>query len=383
MKKKAYDIVIIGGGIIGCALAFELAKRGRKDILLIEKEYLTSGATGRCGAGIRQQWGTVLNATLARDSTYIFEHLEEYTGYNGNCGLNQGGYLIVACTEPEWTQFQKNLELQHSLGIPSKKLTPQEAKEIVPHLNTEGLYGATFCQTDGHADPFHCTFAYAKGAERMGVEIATYTEVIGLRAAGGKIVGVETDKGYIEAGTVINATSYNASKITQMLGLDVPVYPERHQILITEPVNHIQGPMVISFYHHFYCQQTPHGSFIMGIGDPTEPVSYNINASWKFIEDCATQVTGLLPILKNIRVVRQWGGLYDMSPDRNPVIDEMKGINGFYTVAGFSGHGFMVAPKIAIILAQKLTGEKMDIDLGLFSAERYETGELLLEPSVV
>jgi len=381
--KKAYDIVIIGGGITGCALAFELAKRGRKDVLVIEKAYLTSGATGRCGAGIRQQWGTVLNATLSRDSVKVFEHLEEYTGYDGDCGLHQGGYLIVACTEAEWTQFQKNLELQHGLDIPSVKLTPQEAKEIVPHLNTEGLYGATFCQTDGHANPFHCTFAYAKGAERMGVDIATYTEVTGLRVAAGKIIGVETDKGYVETGTVVNATSYNASKITQMVGLDVPVFPERHQILITEPVNKIQDPMVISFHHHFYCQQTPHGSFIMGIGDPAEPVSYNINSNWKFLEDCATQVTGILPILKNIRIVRQWAGLYDMSPDRNPVIDEMKGASGLYTVAGFSGHGFMVAPKIAIILAQKLNGEKMDIDLCLFSANRYETGELLLEPSVV
>ena len=194
MKKKAYDIVIIGGGITGCALAFELAKRGRKDVLVIEKKYITSGATGRCGAGIRQQWGTVLNATLSRDSVKIFEHLEEYTGYDGNCGLHQGGYLIVACTEAEWAQFQKNLALQQSLNIPSVKLTPEEAKEIVPHLNTDGLYGATFCQTDGHANPFHCTFAYAKGAERMGVEIATYTEVPASASAGTKLPGWKPTK---------------------------------------------------------------------------------------------------------------------------------------------------------------------------------------------
>ena len=141
--------------------------------------------------------------------------------------------------------------------------------------------------------------------------------------------------------------------------------------------------MVISFRHHIYCQQTPHGSFIMGIGDPSEPVSYNIQSSWKFLEDCATQVTNVLPILKNIRIVRQWAGLYDMSPDRNPIIDEMKGVSGFYTVAGFSGHGFMVGPKTAIIIAQHLTGEKPDIDIGLFSADRYATGQLLLEPAVV
>jgi len=381
--KKAYDIVIIGGGITGCALAFELAKRGRKDILVLEKEYLTSGATGRCAAGIRQQWGTVLNATLSRDSIRIFEHLEEYTGYSGNCGLNQGGYLIVAYTDGEWKQFQKNFELQKSLDIPVQRLDPKGAREIVPHLNIEGLFGAMFCPTDGHADPFHCTFAYAKAAEKLGVEIATYTEVSGLRKNGDKIAGVETAKGYVEAGTVINATGYNASIITKMAGVDVPVLPERHQILITEPVNHIQNPMVISFHFHAYCQQTPHGSFIMGIGDPSEPVSYNIQSSVKFLEDCAAQVTRVLPILKNIRVVRQWAGLYDMSPDRNPIIDEMKGASGLYTVAGFSGHGFMVAPKTAVIIAQHLTGEKPDIDLRLFSAERYETGKLLLEPSVV
>ena len=112
-------------------------------------------------------------------------------------------------------------------------------------------------------------------------------------------------------------------------------------------------------------------------------MSYNIKASWKFLEDCATQVTVALPILKDIRIVRQWAGLYDMSPDRNPIIDEAEGVVGLYTVAGFSGHGFMVAPKIAIIIAQQLTGEKPDIDLHLFSANRYKTGELLLEPSVV
>lgn len=381
--KKAYDVVIIGGGITGCALAFELAKRGRNDILLVEKKYLTAGATGRCGAGIRQQWGTVLNATLARDSTRIFERLEEYTGYDGDCGLNQGGYLVVAYTEDEWAQFQKNVELQRSLNIPVEILDAKGAKEIVPHLNTKGILGATFCPTDGHADPFHCTFAYARGAERMGAEIATYTEVTGLRASGGKITGVETSGGFVEAATVINAAGFNASIITRMAGVDVPVRPERHQILITEPVNHIQDPMVISFHHRFYCQQTPHGSFIMGIGDPAEPSGYNTRSSWKFLEDCATQVTAVLPVLKNIRVVRQWAGLYDMSPDANPVIDEMKGVSGFYTAAGFSGHGFMVAPKTAIIIAQKLTGEKPDIDINLFSAGRYETGELLLEPAVV
>ncbi len=381
--KKVYDAIIIGGGIVGCSTAFELAKRGMNNVLVIEQEYLTSGATGRCGAGIRQQWGSVLNATLSVESTHIFENLEEYTGYSGSCGLNQGGYLLVAYTEKEWEQFQKNLEVQHSLGIPSYPVDLEGAKKIVPHLNTEGMFGACFGPKDGHADPFHCTFAYAKGAQRMGVDIETYTTVTGLSAEGGKIKTVHTTKGDVEAPIVLNCTGYNASKLTNMLGEDLPVYPERHQILITEPVEHFMDPMVMSFHRHFYVQQTPHGSVIMGFGDPAEPQSYNINASWQFLEQMAETVTQTLPILRNCRVVRQWAGLYDMSPDRNPVIHEAKTAEGFISVAGFSGHGFMVAPRTAILLANHLTNQKDDLDIKRFSADRYESGELLLEPSVV
>ena len=381
--KKSYDVVIVGGGIVGCAVAFELAKRGRNDVLVIEREYLTSGATGRCGAGIRQQWGSVLNATLASESTHIFENLEEYTGYGGDCGLNQGGYLLVAYTETEWAQFQKNLEVQHSLGIDSYAVDLEGIKEIVPHINTDGMFGACFCAKDGHADPFHCTFAYAKGAQRMGVDIQTYTTVTGFAAENGRIQTVRTDKGDVQAKVVINATGGHAAMLAALLGDELPIFPERHQILITEPVEHFMDPMVMSFHRHFYAQQTPHGSVIMGIGDPAEPVSLNIRPSWQFLEFTASLVTHALPALRDLRVVRQWAGLYDMSPDRNPIINEAAGAEGFITMAGFSGHGFMVAPRTAILIANHLTGQEDSLDIKRFSACRYRTGELLLEPSVV
>ena len=381
--KKSYDIVIIGGGIIGCSVAFELAKRGRTDVLVIEREYLTSGATGRCGAGIRQQWGSKINATLAVESTYIFENLEEHTGYNGDCGLNQGGYLLVAYTEKEWEQFYKNLEVQHSVGIESYAVDLDGVKEIVPHINTEGMYGACFCAKDGHADPFHCTFAYAKGAQRMGVDIETYTTVTGFNVENDRIYNVITSKGDIRANTVLNCTGGHAAIIAAMVGDELPIYPERHQILITEPVAHIMDPMVMSFHRQFYVQQTPHGSVIMGIGDPAEPVSLNIRSSWQYLELNAYLITMTLPVFRNLRVVRQWAGLYDMSPDRYPIINEAHEAEGFFTIAGLSGHGFMVAPRIAILLANHLTGQADNLDINLFSADRYRTGELLQEPAVV
>ena len=381
--KNSYDVVIIGGGIIGCSIAFELAKRGRKDVLIIEQGYLTSGATGRCGAGIRQQWGSVLNATLAVESTHIFENLEEYTDYGYSCGLNQGGYLLVAYTEKEWQQFHKNLEVQHSLGIESYAVDLKGAKEIVPHINTEGMYGACFCAKDGHADPSHCTFAYAMGAKRLGVEIETYTTVTGLVVENGRIHTVQTTKGDVTAKVVLNCTGGHAAKMAALINEELPIFPERHQILISEPVAHIMDPMVMSFHRHFYVQQTPHGSVIMGIGDPAEPVSFNIRSSWQYLEFNAHLVTQTLPAFRNLRVVRQWAGLYDMSPDRNPIINEAKEAAGFITIAGFSGHGFMVAPRTAILVANHLTGQEDSLDIKRFSADRYRTGELLLEPSVV
>ena len=381
--KKTYDVIIIGGGIIGCSIAFELAKRGRSDVLVIEKEYLTSGATGRCGAGIRQQWGSVINATLASESTHIFENLEDYTGYSGDCGLNQGGYLLVAYTEKEWEQFHKNLEVQHSVGIDSYAVDLESIRDIVPHIDTKDMFGACFCAKDGHADPFHCTYAYAKGAQRMGADIETYTTVTGFTVENGRIQTVHTSKGDIRSNIVLNCTGGHAAGLAAMAGDELPIFPERHQILITEPVAHIMDPMVMSFHHRFYVQQTPHGSVIMGIADPNEPVSLNINPTWQFLESCAYIITKTLPAFRSLRVVRQWAGMYDMSPDRYPIISKAKDADGFITVAGLSGHGFMVAPRIAILIANYLTKQKDNLDINIFSANRYQTGKLLIEPSVV
>jgi len=245
------------------------------------------------------------------------------------------------------------------------------------------MYGACFCAKDGHADPFHCTYAYAKGAQRMGVDIETYTTVTGLSVENNKIHTVHTSKGDIHANTVLNCTGGYAAMMAAMVGDELPILPERHQILITEPVAHIMNPMVMSFHRHFYVQQTPHGSVIMGIGDPAEPVSHNIRSSWQNLEFTAHLITETLPAFRNLRVVRQWAGSYDMSPDRYPIINEAKEAGGFITIAGLSGHGFMVAPRIAILVANYLTGKNDSLDISLFSAQRYETGELLLEPSVV
>ncbi|WP_425061068.1 Sarcosine oxidase subunit beta [Sporomusa carbonis] len=382
MIKQA-DIVVIGGGVVGCSIAYNLAKAGAGQIAVIERGYLANGATGRCGAGVRMQWGTETNCLLSRESVRLLENLPEILEVDGDIEFEQGGYLLLAYTEKMVEQFKKNLALQNSLDIPAYWVTPEQAKEIVPHLNTEDLLGATFCPKDGHANPFKVTSMYAKAAARLGVKFYTYTEVTGLTVTGGKITDVITDKGTITTNTVVNAAGGYAKAVGQMAGVQLPIFPERHEILVTEPVEPMQTPMVMCFYHNLYCQQTPHGSFIMGIGHPDEPETFNIESSWQFLTEMAKRITKILPPLANLNVIRQWAGLYDMCPDRTPILGEDPTIKGFYTAAGFSGHGFMISPIVGQLMAQTVMGMPTAIPINMFSADRFVRGQLFVEPSVV
>lgn len=380
---KTADVVIIGGGISGCSIAYNLAKKGVKNIVLLEKNYIASGATGRCGAGVRQQWGTEMNCLLAMESINFFKKANEELEYDGDIEFKQGGYLIVSSTEKEDAQFKKNVELQKSLGIPVEYLTPKEAAEIVPYLNTEIIKSATFCQKDGHLNPFLTTDAYAKAAKRLGVNIYTFTEVIGIKAKNGKIEGVITNKGEILTNIVVNASGGYSKKIADMVNIDIPVYSERHQILVTEPVEPMQEPMVMSFSLNIYCQQTPHGSFIMGRGDEDEPKDLRITSSWQFLDEMAKTTTKLLPPIGELRVIRQWAGLYNMTHDKHPIYGPVKNLEGFYLAIGFSGHGFMLGPMTGLLVSQQILGEKTTIDISKLNLDRFEKGELVFEPSVV
>lgn len=381
MKNKA-SIVIIGGGVIGCAVAYNLSKRGLKDIVLIEKSFLASGATGRCGAGIRQQWGTRQNCFLAKKSMDVFENFYDYVDTKLDIELKQKGYLLLAYSDKELNQFKKNIEIQHEYDIPSKLLTPEEALDVVPFLNIEKLKAAAFCPTDGHVNPFLVTMAYAEAAKRNGVTILKDTEALKIIYERNKITGVETSQGIIETDKVLNAAGGWAREIGKMAGLDLPVFSERHEILVTEPVNPILDPMVMSFSYNIYCQQSPHGSFIMGYGPENERHNHRINSSCEFLENMSKKATWLLPPLKKLRIVRQWAGSYNISPDKQPIVCESEELKGFYMAVGFSGHGFMLSPSIGIYLTSLILEEEPPFDITL-DLGRFERKEIISEPSVV
>jgi len=380
---KTASVVIVGAGISGAAIAYELAKRGQKDIILIEKQYPSSGATGRCGAGVRMQWGTEMNCRLTKFCIERFETLQQELGNDYDLEFKQSGYLMCAATEKEFEQFKINIALQNSLGIPSRIIDTKEAREIIPYINTDHMVGGSFCHKDGHLNPFTTTLAYCNAAEKLGVEIQKYTSVVSIDKKRGKIVGVQTDKDYISTPIVINAAGGYVKEIARMAGVELPLYSQRRQILVTEPVVPIQGPMFMGFLHNIYCQQTPHGSFIMGRGDSDEPKGTDISSGWHFMERQSKNIAKLLPPLKDLNIVRQWSGLYNYSPDKQPIYDQVPEVEGMYLAAGYSGHGFMLGPVTGIGMAEMILGLEPSIDISMLNFNRFEKGQLLIEPSVV
>jgi sarcosine oxidase subunit beta len=381
MIKKA-DIVIIGGGIQGCSIAYNLAKKGAEHIVILEKNTCASGSSGRCGAGIRQQFGTKMNCILARESMKIFETLSEELDYN--IELNQAGYLILAYTEKEINQFKKNVVLEQSLGIEAKMVTPEEAKEIVPPLNLEGIIGGTFCPTDGNVNPLYTTFGYAEAAQRLGVKYYPFTEVTEIETEDKRILSVITNKGKILTPIVVNAAGGYSGPVGKMAGVDIPVYSQRHQILITEPIDPLWKPMLMSFSENYYFQQLPDGGILGGYGDPEhEVIGNNVGSSWQFSRTMAKKMVKLVPILKEVHMVRQWAGLYNMSPDAQPILGEHPQLKGFYMSVGFSGHGFMLAPVTGKLIAELILDGKTSIPIDKLDIGRFERGELIYEPSVV
>lgn len=381
MKSNA-DVVIIGGGINGCSLAYNLAKKGL-DIVVVEKKYLSSGATGACGAGIRQQWSTHENASLAIQSVKIFEQLSRELGQD--IEFRQGGYLIAVHDEKEMKQAKKNVAMQRSLGLKVDILKPEEITDIVPILDVHGMkaIGATFCPTDGHANPFRTTFAYADAARNLGAEINTHTTVVNLKTSKKTVHEVITDKGSIQTNVVVNAAGIDSKTIAEMIKIALPLTPFRKEIMATERLEPMFEAMVISFKDGIYFSQQREGQIVGGIPIPEEKGGYKTIPTFSFLQHMSQTLTRYAPILKHVNLLRHWTGFYDMTPDARPILGEVQGIKGFIQCNGFSGHGFMLSPMVSQLLTSLIAEGKTSEVLKNLSLERFKGKNIEKELSVV
>jgi sarcosine oxidase subunit beta len=381
--KRSYEIVIIGGGCIGCSTAFHLTQMGKTDILVIERNFLASGATGRCGGGIRAQWSTEGNIKLAKLSISEFENFKQLTG--ADIQFRQGGYLLPAYTQEMVEQFKTNIALQNRFGVPSRLIDVNEVAEIVPMMNRSETLAAAFCQTDGVANPFLVTDGYANASKQKGADFLLRRSVTGFKKKGNLLKEVILDDGTsISCGIVLNAAGAWAGEITKLLGTEIPVTPFRHQIMVTEPLEIIHKPMVIDLYHNIYFSQAEEGGFIAGQTDEDEKPSFNMKNSWRFIAEISRKLLYHYPSLEKVNVLRQWAGLYAVTPDAQPILGRVNEYENFFCATGWSGHGFMISPAVGQIMAELLAyGETKTLPIDDYSVERFKKGEFVREKSVV
>jgi len=381
-KMMVYDVVIIGGGVIGCSTAFHLAEKGQRSVVVIERDFLASGSTGRCGGGIRAQWSTEGNIRLAQASISEFERFKELTGQD--IQFRQGGYLLPAYTDETARQFKENVALQKRYGVPVEIITPEEAARITPAVQIEQMRLATFCPTDGVANPFLVVKGYSEAAKKMGVTFLLREEVVAFETEGDRISAVLTGNGTkIGCGAVLNAAGPWAGLIAQKASVNLPLQPFRHQILVTEPTEIFHQPMVIDLDHNLYFCQQEEGGIVAGQTDEDEPPSFNIRNSHRFVVDIARKLTFHNPRLGALCVVRQWAGLYTMTPDAQPILGQVGERRNFFCACGFSGHGFMLSPAVGQVMAQLLMGEAPTLPIDDYSVERFRAGKITREKWVV
>ena len=378
--KRSAEVVIVGGGVNGCSIAYQLARKGVRDVVIVEKDQVCSAASCRCPGGFRHQWGTEADILLMAASIKMFAGLQDELEYPQDLEIRQIGYMFLLYTEDEVEQYRRNIQLQRSLGIPVDLLTPQEARGIAPPLNTDGLLAAAFCPWDGRANPWLVTHAYAWAARRLGVEIYTGTRVVGLATDDGKVKSVITDKGVIETSRVVCVAGVHSPEIARMAGIDnLPIRPSLREVLITERVARAPCPALMSQYVGYF--QTAHGDVLPGLRPP-EIETFDMHNTRDFLVRTASAFVKVAPVLGPIRVLRSWAGSYDMTPDAHPIVGPMPGTEGFYVAAGFSGHGFMMAPVVGKVMAEIVVGEPTSVDITALEPQRFERGGHVAEKMV-
>jgi sarcosine oxidase subunit beta len=372
--RTTADVVVVGGGAVGTSAAYHLAAAGAGSVLLLERDAaLGTGSTGRCAGGFRHQFSSPVNIELSLASIRMITSFTEELGLP--LDVWQDGYLFLVRTEPVWQDFMASVELQRSFGVKVEVLTPQEAASLIPGIETDGMLGATFGPEDGIADPSGLTQGYATAARRAGAEIELQVEVEGVNVQGGRVVGVSTSKGTVSALVVVNAAGPWAGVLAESAGVHLPLEPIPRQVVVTGPFDGMpeRRTLVIDAETTFYFHREAAG-VLLGMGGKDEKPSFDTRVDERFIEEeILPMALKVFPPLEKAGMAYSWAGLYEMTPDRHPVVGEAPAVEGFYLANGFSGHGFQHAPIVGKLLAEMIVdGDAHTVDISSLGLARFD-----------
>lgn len=373
IEKRTADVIIIGGGIMGCATAYRLAKRG-VNVLVLEKKEIGNGGSCRNAGGVRQSARDPKELPLAMYAVKnIWPTLGEELGVNVE--YHQGGNLRLGLTESDIKVLENHTAKSTKLGLDVKMISGDEAREICPYMSKD-VIAASWCATDGHANPLTTTLGFYKKALELGVTFITGVHVNEIVKVKGRARKVITDDGVYEADNILLCAGYESRRIANTVGIDAPVERQFNEVLVTEAQPKMFDVMIGVAGGEFYGHQSEHGSFVLGGNSGLQAFTSNND---NFVTNSLTApsisrgIIKYFPVLKNCKVVRTWSGWYDQCIDVLPVIDNVKEVPGLTLGFGFSGHGFGISPAVSIALSELiLDGESKTIDISQLKYDRFK-----------
>lgn len=380
---KTADVIIIGGGVMGASTAYYLSERGVPETILLDKEELFGqGATGRCAGGVRYQFATEVNIRLSLESLPILERFKENFGQT--IDYKQVGYLFLLTDPDSVKQFQENVKLQHSLGVETEWLSGDEVRLRFPMMNLEDVIAATNHAKDGVVDPNGVVMGYINSSRRLGAKAFNNIEVIDIRVESGRVTGVQTNEGYISSPVVVNAAGPWAGEVGKMAGLSIPIQPLRRQWLTTTRLPDLPKnfPFMIDFSQSLYFHPEG-GGLLTGMSNPDEEIGFNqsIDPDWELTH--IQSAIERFPMLEQAGLSSHLAGLYELTSDAHPIISGTS-LEGFYIVAGFSGHGFMHGPASGKCISEIiLDGSSSTVDVSMLDLDRFKENRLIYEYNVV
>jgi sarcosine oxidase subunit beta len=386
--SRSPDVLIIGGGVIGCSIAYHLTRRGCRKVVVVERNTLGSGSTAKAAGGIRQQFSCEANVRLAMYSVDFLAHFHERLALPPEAGgvdFHQIGYLFLLSTPEAFTTFERSAALQQHLGLPVEVLTPQQVASRWPWLSVSDVVGATYCPTDGYGSPHEVLQAFATQARRLGASFVEGAEVSAITRKGARILTVETSRGSFEPATVIICAGAWSGELGRLAGVEIPVQPLRRMCFVTDPFDAIphDAPMTIEMPNTFHFR--PEGaSFMLGTSDQNEPYGFNTTMNWQWLGRVVEDAVKRVPVFEQARVHHGWAGLYETTPDHNAILGPIPGVENLLVATGFSGHGVMQSPATGMIMSEfVLDGQAQSIDVSELSIERFATGRLHPEQHVI